>query len=106
MFTKVAATTGATTEITGTTVSFDDIMDVFHSLRSVYKQGYLDLERYHYQSAQKAQDNNGNYRQPSVVAGPARYDPEPPLQDQHLCTGAYGRQRAYPLRRLQLLLDC
>ncbi len=37
IFTKVAATKGATTEITGSTVSFDNIMDVFNSLRSVYR---------------------------------------------------------------------
>lgn len=71
IFTKVAATKGATTEITGSTVSFDNIMDVFHSLRSVYRSKAIwILNDTTIKALRKIKDNNGNYIwQPSVVVG-------------------------------------
>ena len=71
VFTKVAATTGATTEINNASVSFDDIMDVFHSLRSVYRNKAIwILNDTTIKALRKIKDNNGNYIwQPSVVAG-------------------------------------
>ena len=71
VFTKVAATSGATTEVTGTTITFDNIMDVFHSLRSVYRSKAIwILNDTTIKALRKLKDNNGNYIwQPSVVAG-------------------------------------
>lgn len=70
VFTKVGKTTGATTEIANTTISFDAIMDVFHSLRSVYRnKAVWILNDSTVKALRKIKDNNGNYIwQPSVVA--------------------------------------
>ena len=67
----MAATESATTEITGSTVSFDNIMDVFHSLRSVYRSKAIwILNDTTIKALRKIKDNNGNYIwQPSVVVG-------------------------------------
>ena len=71
VFTKVKATPGATTEVTGTTITFDNIMDVFHSLRSVYRNKAIwILNDATIKALRKIKDTNGNYIwQPSVVAG-------------------------------------
>ena len=70
VFTKVGKTTGVTTEIANTTISFDAIMDVFHSLRSVYRnKAVWLLNDSTVKALRKIKDNNGNYIwQPSVVA--------------------------------------
>ena len=71
VFTKVAATEGATTEIANTTLTFDSIMDVFHSLRSVYRnRAVWILNDSTVKALRKIKDGNNNYIwQPSVVAG-------------------------------------
>lgn len=71
VFTKVAATEGGTTEIANTTITFDTMMDLFHSLRSVYRsKAVWILHDSTIKALRKIKDNNGNYIwQPSVVAG-------------------------------------
>ncbi len=71
VFTKVKATSGATTEIANTSITFDQIMDVFHSLRSVYRnRAVWILNDSTVKALRKIKDGNGNYIwQPSVVAG-------------------------------------
>ena len=71
VFTKVKATDGQTTEITNTSISFDNMMDVFHSLRSVYRnRATWILNDSTVKALRKIKDNNGNYIwQPSVVVG-------------------------------------
>lgn len=71
VFTKVANTEGALTEISGTTISFDNVMDVFHSLRSVYRNKAIwILNDTTIKALRKIKDNNGNYIwQPSVAVG-------------------------------------
>lgn len=71
VFTKVKATEGATTEIANTNITFDEIMDVFHSLRSVYRnRAVWILNDSTVKALRKIKDGNGNYIwQPSVVAG-------------------------------------
>jgi HK97 family phage major capsid protein len=71
VFTKVKATKDATTEIANTNISFDAIMDVFHSLRSVYRnRATWILNDSTVKALRKIKDNNGNYIwQPAVTAG-------------------------------------
>jgi HK97 family phage major capsid protein len=71
VFTKVAATTGGTTELPTATLTFDSMMDLFHSLRSVYRnRAQFILNDTTVKALRKIKDNNGNYIwQPSVVAG-------------------------------------
>lgn len=71
VFKKVKDTEGATTEIANTTITFDSIMDVFHSLRSVYRNKAIwILNDSTVKALRKIKDTNGNYIwQPSVVAG-------------------------------------
>lgn len=71
VFTKVKATKDATTEIANTNISFDAIMDVFHSLRSVYRnRATWILNDSSVKALRKIKDNNGNYIwQPAVTAG-------------------------------------
>ena len=71
VFTKVKATDGATMEIANTSLTFDQIMDVFHSLRSVYRnRAVWILNDSTVKALRKIKDGNGNYIwQPSVVAG-------------------------------------
>ncbi len=71
VFTKVKADKNATTEIANTNISFDAIMDVFHSLRSVYRnRATWILNDSTVKALRKIKDNNGNYiRQPAVVSG-------------------------------------
>ena len=71
VFTKVKATDGQTTEITNTSISFDNMMDVFHNLRSVYRnRATWILNDSTVKALRKIKDNNGNYIwQPSVVVG-------------------------------------
>ena len=89
IFTKVAATKGATTEITGSTVSFDNIMDVFHSLRSVYRSKAIwILNDTTIKALRKIKDNNGNYIwQPSVVVGQPDTILNRPYKTSDLCAG-------------------
>jgi HK97 family phage major capsid protein len=71
VFTKVKATKEATTEIANTNINFDAIMDVFHSLRSVYRnRATWILNDSTVKALRKIKDNNGNYIwQPAVTAG-------------------------------------
>lgn len=71
VFTKVKADKDATTEIANTNISFDAIMDVFHSLRSVYRnRATWILNDSTVKALRKIKDNNGNYIwQPAVTAG-------------------------------------
>lgn len=72
VFTKVTATDGAITTINDATkISFDDIMDLFHSLRSVYRnKATWILNDTTIKALRKIKDGNGNYIwQPSVVVG-------------------------------------
>ena len=71
VFTKVKETEGAAIEIANTTITFDTIMDVFHSLRSVYRnRAVWLLNDSTVKALRKIKDGNGNYIwQPSVVAG-------------------------------------
>ena len=71
VFTKVKAGKDATTEIANTNISFDAIMDVFHSLRSVYRnRATWILNDSTVKALRKIKDNNGNYIwQPAVVSG-------------------------------------
>lgn len=71
VFTKVKATKDATTEIANTNINFDAIMDVFHSLRSVYRnRATWILNDSTVKALRKIKDNNGNYIwQPAVTAG-------------------------------------
>ena len=64
-----SAEAGVTTA--GTSISFDDVMDLYHSLRSVYrsKAGWL-LNDTTVKALRKLKDGNGNYIwQPSVQLG-------------------------------------
>jgi len=71
VFTKVKADKDAATEIANTNISFDAIMDVFHSLRSVYRnRATWILNDSTVKALRKIKDNNGNYIwQPAVVSG-------------------------------------
>ena len=71
VFTKVKATSGAVVEIEKPTITFDNIMDLFHSLRSVYRnKAVWILNDSTVKALRKIKDTNGNYIwQPSVVAG-------------------------------------
>lgn len=71
VFTKVKSDKDATTEIANTNISFDAIMDVFHSLRSVYRnRASWILNDSTVKALRKIKDNNGNYIwQPAVTAG-------------------------------------
>jgi HK97 family phage major capsid protein len=72
VFTKVAATTDALTTINDASkISFEDIMDLFHSLRSVYRNKAIwILNDTTIKALRKIKDNTGNFIwQPSVVVG-------------------------------------
>jgi HK97 family phage major capsid protein len=71
VFTKVASTKEALTEISNTSINFDAMMDVFHSLRSVYRNSAVwILNDSTVKALRKIKDGNNNYIwQPSVVAG-------------------------------------
>lgn len=71
VFTAVKNNTDALTEVASTTLTFDSIMDVFHSLRSVYRnRATWILNDSTVKALRKVKDNNGNYIwQPSVVVG-------------------------------------
>lgn len=91
VFTKVAATADATTEIANTSITFDAIMDVFYSLRSVYRNhSTWILNDSTVKALRKIKDNNGNYIwQPSVVAG----QPDTILNRPY-CTSIYAPELA------------
>jgi hypothetical protein len=66
---------------TGTAITFDDVMDLYHSLpQRLPQQGRMDSERYHGESATEAQ---GQQRKLYLAAvrcrRSARHDPEPSL---------------------------
>lgn len=71
VFTKVSSSKEALTEISNTSINFDAMMDVFHSLRSVYRNSAVwILNDSTVKALRKIKDGNNNYIwQPSVVAG-------------------------------------
>jgi HK97 family phage major capsid protein len=71
VFTKVAASKEALTEISNTSINFDAMMDVFHSLRSVYRNSAVwILNDSTVKALRKIKDGNSNYIwQPAVTAG-------------------------------------
>ena len=71
VFTATAKNADQLTTITNTNLTFDTIMDVFHSLRSVYRNRAIwILNDATVKALRKIKDNTGNFIwQPSVVAG-------------------------------------
>ncbi|WP_026523297.1 phage major capsid protein [Butyrivibrio sp. MB2005] len=71
VFTKVTAGKAVTEIADATKFSFDDIMDLFHSLRSVYRnKAQFILNDTTIKAIRKIKDNNGTYIwQPSVQVG-------------------------------------
>lgn len=71
VFTAVAGNASQLTTIANTTLNFDTVMDVFHSLRSVYRNRAIwILNDSTVKALRKIKDGNNNYIwQPSVVAG-------------------------------------
>lgn len=71
VFTKVTASADGLTKVDKAAITFDDLMDLFHSLRSVYRnRAQFILNDTTVKALRKIKDNNGNYIwQPSVVVG-------------------------------------
>lgn len=71
VFTKTAATADSLITVTNTNLTFDNLMDLFHSLRSVYRnRAVWILNDSTVKAIRKIKDNNGNYIwQPSVQVG-------------------------------------
>jgi HK97 family phage major capsid protein len=92
----------------GTAITFDDVIDLYHSLRIPYRRKAVWLlNDSTIKALRKVKDNNGNYIwQPSVTAGTPDTILNRPLLQHILCPGTGGRQPSHALRRFQLLLDC
>lgn len=88
----------------GASITFDDVIDLYHSLRIPYRRKAVWLlNDATIKALRKIKDNNGNY----ICHGrDTRYHPEPSLLQHILCSGTGGRQLSHDLRRFQLLLDC